>query len=230
MYPFYTAVKLGLELLHRRIRMTFTVSWYLFTALANQLPALHCSEAYQGRDTTGPDFGGAPDAALQSPFCYKPRKYYKTLFLGLFDMGVANTFIVFRHHKKMNLRTFNKCSPRYHDFFDTLWEQLLAVDSRLQRPVKECQSPRCERLQQKPPPVAATSEHLDIDLKRIWIYKYFCNVARGRDKTWFSIWHGDWSNGKDIRALLNKHNLCDCPPVECIIGHCFSFCNVVQNF
>lgn len=32
---------------------------------------------------------------------YKTRKYYKTLFLRLFDMALVNAFIVFRHHKRV---------------------------------------------------------------------------------------------------------------------------------
>ncbi|KAG1689162.1 hypothetical protein DVH05_002800 [Phytophthora capsici] len=43
--------------------------------------------------------------------------------------------------------------------------------------------------------------------------KYFCNVARGREKTCFAIWHEDWSNGNDIpRSLLQEHKLRDRPP------------------
>jgi hypothetical protein len=34
--------------------------------------------------------------------CYKTRKYYKTLFLGLLDMALVNAFIVFCHHRKVN--------------------------------------------------------------------------------------------------------------------------------
>ncbi|KAE9168063.1 hypothetical protein PF004_g28617 [Phytophthora fragariae] len=57
--------------------------------------------------------------------CYKTRKYYKTLFLGLLDMALVNAFIVFRHHKKVN----NKRPPKHFAFFETLMEQLLAIDS-----------------------------------------------------------------------------------------------------
>ncbi|KAE9273770.1 hypothetical protein PF001_g27359 [Phytophthora fragariae] len=43
--------------------------------------------------------------------------------------------------------------------------------------------------------------------------KYFCNVARGREKTCFAIWHTDWKNGNDIpRSLLQEHKLRDRPP------------------
>ncbi|KAE9047241.1 hypothetical protein PR003_g1172 [Phytophthora rubi] len=43
--------------------------------------------------------------------------------------------------------------------------------------------------------------------------KYFCNVARGREKTCFAIWHNDWKNGNDIpRSLLQEHKLRDRPP------------------
>uniref|UniRef100_H3H9U0 PiggyBac transposable element-derived protein domain-containing protein n=1 Tax=Phytophthora ramorum TaxID=164328 RepID=H3H9U0_PHYRM len=62
---------------------------------------------------------------------YKTRKYYKTLFLGLFDMALMNAFIVFRHHKKLNdnLPQGKKRPPKHYAFFEALLEQLLAVDS-----------------------------------------------------------------------------------------------------
>jgi hypothetical protein len=48
---------------------------------------------------------------------------------------------------------------------------------------------------------------------RSFCRKYFCNVARGRDKTCFAIWHSDWNNGNDIpRSLLQEHKLRDRPP------------------
>jgi hypothetical protein len=62
---------------------------------------------------------------------YKTRKYYKTLFLGLFDMALVNAFIVFRHHKKLNDNRpqGKKRPPKHYAFFEALLEQLLAVDS-----------------------------------------------------------------------------------------------------
>ncbi|KAE8965895.1 hypothetical protein PR001_g28583 [Phytophthora rubi] len=57
--------------------------------------------------------------------CYKTRKYYKTLFLGLLDMALVNAFIVFRYNKKVN----NKRPPKHFAFFEELMEQLLAIDS-----------------------------------------------------------------------------------------------------
>jgi hypothetical protein len=56
---------------------------------------------------------------------YKTRKYCKTLFLGLFDMALVNTFIMFRYHKKVN----NQRPPKHFAFFEELMEQLLAIDS-----------------------------------------------------------------------------------------------------
>ncbi|POM80586.1 Hypothetical protein PHPALM_1556 [Phytophthora palmivora] len=56
---------------------------------------------------------------------YKTRKYYKTLFLGLFDMALVNAFIVHRYFWKVN----NKRPPKHFAFLETLMEQLLAVDS-----------------------------------------------------------------------------------------------------
>ncbi|POM80761.1 Hypothetical protein PHPALM_1360 [Phytophthora palmivora] len=56
---------------------------------------------------------------------YKTRKYYKTLFLGLFDMALVNAFIVHRYFRKVN----NKRPPKHFAFLETLMEQLLAVDS-----------------------------------------------------------------------------------------------------
>ncbi|GMF16142.1 unnamed protein product [Phytophthora fragariaefolia] len=69
-----------------------------------------------------------PDAVQLS---YETRKYYKTLFLGLFDMALVNAFIVFRHHKALNdNRPPRKTRPpKHYAFFETLLEQLLAVDS-----------------------------------------------------------------------------------------------------
>ncbi|POM57790.1 Hypothetical protein PHPALM_37652 [Phytophthora palmivora] len=55
---------------------------------------------------------------------YKTRKYYKTLFLSLLAMALVNAFIVNRHFCKMN----NKTLPKHYAFFETLMEQLLAVD------------------------------------------------------------------------------------------------------
>uniref|UniRef100_H3GUK0 PiggyBac transposable element-derived protein domain-containing protein n=1 Tax=Phytophthora ramorum TaxID=164328 RepID=H3GUK0_PHYRM len=62
---------------------------------------------------------------------YKTRKYYKTFFLGLFDMALVNAFIVFRHHKKLNDNRpqGKKRSPKRYAFFEVLLEQLLEVDS-----------------------------------------------------------------------------------------------------
>ncbi|KAE9271849.1 hypothetical protein PR003_g30388, partial [Phytophthora rubi] len=57
--------------------------------------------------------------------CYKSRKYYKTLFLGLLDMALVNAFIVFRHHRNVN----NQRPAKHFAFFETLMEQLLAIDS-----------------------------------------------------------------------------------------------------
>ncbi|POM58893.1 LOW QUALITY PROTEIN: Hypothetical protein PHPALM_36399 [Phytophthora palmivora] len=56
---------------------------------------------------------------------YKTRKYYKTLFLGLYDMALVNAFIVHRYFRKVN----NKRPPKHFAFLETLMEQLLAVDS-----------------------------------------------------------------------------------------------------
>ncbi|KAG2985500.1 hypothetical protein PC120_g24033 [Phytophthora cactorum] len=56
---------------------------------------------------------------------YKTRKYYKTLFLGLVDMALVNAFIVFRHNKKVN----GELPPKHYAFFETLMEQLMAVDA-----------------------------------------------------------------------------------------------------
>ncbi|KAE8885562.1 hypothetical protein PF010_g19089 [Phytophthora fragariae] len=57
--------------------------------------------------------------------CYKSRKYYKALFLGLLDMALVNAFIVFRHHRNVN----NQRPAKHFAFFKTLMEQLLAIDS-----------------------------------------------------------------------------------------------------
>ncbi|KAG3071621.1 hypothetical protein PI125_g22705 [Phytophthora idaei] len=56
---------------------------------------------------------------------YKTRKYYKTLLLGLVDMALVNAFIVFRHNKKVN----SERPPKHYAFFETLMEQLMAVDA-----------------------------------------------------------------------------------------------------
>ncbi|KAG2981967.1 hypothetical protein PC128_g10616 [Phytophthora cactorum] len=55
---------------------------------------------------------------------FKTRKYYRTLFLGLFHMAAVNAFIVYRYFRKVN----NMRPPRHFAFFETLMEQLLAVD------------------------------------------------------------------------------------------------------
>ncbi|POM70235.1 Hypothetical protein PHPALM_13354 [Phytophthora palmivora] len=62
--------------------------------------------------------------------CYKTRKYYKTLFLGLLDMALVNAYIVFRHHKKLNDKRpeHKKHPPKHYAYFETLMTQLLAVD------------------------------------------------------------------------------------------------------
>ncbi|KAE9259185.1 hypothetical protein PF008_g33433 [Phytophthora fragariae] len=46
------------------------------------------------------------------------------------------------------------------------------------------------------------------------VSKYLCNVVReGRQKTYFQIWHAEWSNGNDIpRQLLQEHKVRDCRP------------------
>ncbi|KAE9023431.1 hypothetical protein PR001_g12915 [Phytophthora rubi] len=56
---------------------------------------------------------------------YKTKKYYKTLFLGLLDMTLVNAFIVHRHYREVN----NKRPPKHFAFYETLMEQLLAIDS-----------------------------------------------------------------------------------------------------
>ncbi|POM80983.1 Hypothetical protein PHPALM_1113 [Phytophthora palmivora] len=50
--------------------------------------------------------------------CYKTRKNYKTLFLGLLDMTLVNAFIVHRYHKKIS----NKRPPKHFAFFEGLLE------------------------------------------------------------------------------------------------------------
>ncbi|KAG2828856.1 hypothetical protein PC110_g7902 [Phytophthora cactorum] len=56
---------------------------------------------------------------------YKTRNYYRTLFLGLFDMAAVNAFIMYHHFWKV----INMWPPRHFAFFETLMEPLLAVDS-----------------------------------------------------------------------------------------------------
>lgn len=56
---------------------------------------------------------------------YKTKKYYKTLFLGLLDMALVNAFVVHRHYREVN----NKRPPKHFAFYETLMEQLLAIDS-----------------------------------------------------------------------------------------------------
>lgn len=53
---------------------------------------------------------------------YMTRKYYKSLFLGLFYMAFMSAFIVFRHHCKVK----SKRPPKHYAFFETLMEKLLA--------------------------------------------------------------------------------------------------------
>ncbi|OWY98329.1 hypothetical protein PHMEG_00030930 [Phytophthora megakarya] len=63
--------------------------------------------------------------------CYNTRKYYKTLFLGLFDMALVNAFIVFRLYKNLhdNRPNAKKRPAMHYAFFETLMVQLLAVDA-----------------------------------------------------------------------------------------------------
>ncbi|KAE9350003.1 hypothetical protein PF008_g6657 [Phytophthora fragariae] len=56
---------------------------------------------------------------------YKTRKYYKTLFMGLFDMALVSAFIVHHYYRKVN----NKRPPNHFAYLETLMEQLLAIDS-----------------------------------------------------------------------------------------------------
>ncbi|KAG4045968.1 hypothetical protein PC123_g18637 [Phytophthora cactorum] len=56
---------------------------------------------------------------------YKTCKYYKALILGLVDMALVSAFIVFRHNKKVN----GERPPKHYEFFETLMEQLIAVDA-----------------------------------------------------------------------------------------------------
>lgn len=57
---------------------------------------------------------------------YKSRKYYRTLFLGLFDMALVNAFIAHRHYRKVKMKN----PPKHSAFFEALMEQLLAVDNQ----------------------------------------------------------------------------------------------------
>ncbi|ETL47635.1 hypothetical protein L916_02633 [Phytophthora nicotianae] len=84
---------------------------------------------------------------------YKSRKYYRTLFLGLFDMALVNAFIVYRFHRKVN----GKRPPKHFAFFKELMEQLLAIDSaETFRTIEEATNAR-ERTASSPAREGATS-------------------------------------------------------------------------
>ncbi|KAE9042694.1 hypothetical protein PR001_g6089 [Phytophthora rubi] len=154
--------------------------------------------------------------------CYKTRKYYKTLFFGLFDMALVNAFIVFRHHKKAN----NKRPAKHSAFFEELMEQLLAIDSA--EAFKEIEEATSARDRIAPSPARSESRYqpsegvggvegghlLEENPDTVDSDKYLCNVVReGREKTCFQIWHQDWSNGNDIpRLLLQDHKVRDRAP------------------
>ncbi|GMF29580.1 unnamed protein product [Phytophthora fragariaefolia] len=122
---------------------------------------------------------------------YKSRKYYRTLFLGLFDMALVNAFIVFRYHKKVN----NLRPAKHFAFFEELMEQLIAVDS--------------------PQALTAIEVHAGSLAVLWWCRKYLCNVVReGRD-TCFCIWHIEWKIGNEIPPmLLDGHKTRKRPPAS----------------
>jgi hypothetical protein len=53
----------------------------------------------------------------------KFKKYYKSLFLGIFDMVLVNMFIVHKWIKKEN----GEKAPVHHDFLNLLHKQLLQI-------------------------------------------------------------------------------------------------------
>ncbi|OWZ20646.1 hypothetical protein PHMEG_0004906 [Phytophthora megakarya] len=63
--------------------------------------------------------------------CPTTHKYYKTLFLGMFDMALVNAFIVFRLYKNLYDNRINakKRPAKHYAFFEILVVQLLAVGS-----------------------------------------------------------------------------------------------------
>ncbi|KAG4044940.1 hypothetical protein PC123_g19629 [Phytophthora cactorum] len=80
---------------------------------------------------------------------YKTRKYYKTLFLRLLDVTFVNAYIVYRHHRKTNV----KSPPKHFAFFEELMEQLLAVDSV--EAFAEIEEATCARERTAPSPARA---------------------------------------------------------------------------
>ncbi|KAE9036392.1 hypothetical protein PR002_g7113 [Phytophthora rubi] len=169
--------------------------------------------------------------------CYKSRKYYKTLFLGMLDMALVNAFIVFRHHR--NLLAID--SP---EAYATIEEATCAQERTATSPVRQASAATTpvrrddgHRLEENPDTVDS-----DQGLKRRQrsckvcalckmqqrkYTKYFCpefstgnrrtylcNVVReGKEKTCYQIWHDDWDSGNTIlRYLLQEHKIRNRPP------------------
>ncbi|POM73266.1 Hypothetical protein PHPALM_9902 [Phytophthora palmivora] len=159
---------------------------------------------------------------------YKTRKYYRTLFFGLFDMAVVNAFIVFRHFRKVN----DKHPPRHFAFMETLMEQLLAIDSTeafavieqattarertaaspvradnaQQRPVNERTAQVDEGYRLEENPDVVDGEQGVKRRQRSCKVKYLCNVGRDGRDTCFRIWHIEWKNGSEIPpSLIEGH-------------------------
>ncbi|KAG3251122.1 hypothetical protein PI124_g4276 [Phytophthora idaei] len=124
---------------------------------------------------------------------FKTRKYYRTLFLGLLHMAAVNAFIVYRDFRKVN----NMRPPRHFAFFETLMEQLLAVDQEEASAVIEQSTTARERTAASPvrdgpaqqASVAESSAHVhrdhrieenldtvdgEQDVKPRKLTKYFC--------------------------------------------------------
>ncbi|POM76703.1 Hypothetical protein PHPALM_6025 [Phytophthora palmivora] len=174
---------------------------------------------------------------------YKSRKYYRTLFLGLLDMALENSFIVHRYYRKVN----NKSPVKHFAFMEDLMEQLLAVDSTeafaQARSVSSAQVGHLDnehRLEENPDTVDDSEEdgkkrHRTCKVCAFYKTKsskftkyfcpgcskrdrrkYLCNVPReGRSDTCFTVWHTTWNNGNDIPAeLLRGHKARERPPAS----------------
>ncbi|KAI9991960.1 hypothetical protein PInf_017340 [Phytophthora infestans] len=128
-------------------------------------------------------------------------------------MALVNAFIVFRHYRQMN----NLSAAKHFQFFETLMDQLLAVDSieafdtiaqstRAQAWTAASPARSDSSRQTYPDDVIANGHTLEENQDTV-------DGEHGLKRRHRSCKHTDWNNGNDIpQRLLMDHKVRDRPP------------------
>ncbi|ETL41479.1 hypothetical protein L916_07558 [Phytophthora nicotianae] len=156
------------------------------------------------------------------------RKYYKTIFLGLVDMAIANAFIIFREARKVNI---GEGSADHAKFMRMPQAQMLELKDSDFADVAMSPAPPTPSTQPRP----ISSEHtltvspnwdsvkIRRDKKERCASRFYCEACSdgesriylcdrvrpkhypGNNLTCFQIWHSKWKNGSERpRPLVGR--------------------------